>query len=76
MTAQHHQVDVVGVLSTTKTMGQIRFRVHGRSQLATVGTLKTKIAVTLLRDRPVTDSNYLRVAETCSRVTLAKTFPP
>ena len=51
MTLDHHQVDVVEIGLTGKTMRVVVARVHCRPQFVTVGTLKPKVSVALLRNR-------------------------
>ncbi len=46
----HQQIDVVEVLTTTKTVRQIVSRIHGGSQFAATGTLKAEVTIALLRD--------------------------
>jgi hypothetical protein len=46
-----HQINVVKIPSTAKAVSEIIFRIHRRSQFATRWTLKTEVAVDLLRDR-------------------------
>ena len=51
MALEHHQVDVVEVTLTTETVGQVVLRVHRRSKLFALGTLKPEVTVALLRNR-------------------------
>lgn len=53
MTKEHHQVDVVDVLTTTKTMCQVVLRIYCCPQFAAVWTLKTEVTIDLFRDRAV-----------------------
>lgn len=51
---KNHQVDVVKILSTTKTVCQVVLRIHCRPQFATAGTLEAEVTITVLGDRTVT----------------------
>ena len=53
VTAEHHQVDVVRVLAAAEAVCQVVLRIHGRTQLTAVRTLKTEVTIALLGDRTV-----------------------